>query len=149
MSKYTGVYILRIDHSWLIFVLTVKESSKFTFCGKYYRSSTIYKRLSTIRLMNAVSWRNTPLHWGPSHFLFYIPIKRPKAHRSHFKHNQPFHPIPGHQFWTCLLFCISSSYHFKLSQALLRNVRESNGKDLHRRHTYGTAHEYYSHGMVY
>ena len=33
-----------------------------SFCGKYYRLSTIYKGLSTIRLMNAVSWRNILLH---------------------------------------------------------------------------------------
>ena len=60
----------RITSSWLVFVLTVKESSNLTFCGKYYSLSTNYKRLSTIRLMNAVSWRNIPLHRGPSHFAF-------------------------------------------------------------------------------
>lgn len=69
--------LLRIVPSWLIFVLTVKESSKFSFCGKYYRSFTICKRLSTIRLMNAVSWRYVLALYIQS-FCFYIPHKRLK-----------------------------------------------------------------------
>lgn len=57
----------------------------FSFCGKYYRSSTICKRLSTIRLMNAVSWRACFVHVGfhpysPASriqsFCFYIPHER-------------------------------------------------------------------------
>jgi len=53
-----------------------------TFCGKYYRSSTICKRLSTIRLMNAVSWRYILASYIWS-FCFYIPAQTTKARRAH------------------------------------------------------------------
>jgi hypothetical protein len=46
------------------FVLAVKEPSNATFCGKYYRTPKFCKRLSTIRLMNAVSWRDMFTHIG-------------------------------------------------------------------------------------
>lgn len=68
------------------------------------------------------------------------------------QHNQSFYPItgsPAQPSQQKSAACISSRYHFKLSQALLQAFDESNGKVLHRRRSYGTPREYYPHDIVY
>ena len=57
ISFNTGVYC--VESAYITFFCSGCQGTIYlTFCGKYYRSSTICKELSTIRLMNAVSWRD-------------------------------------------------------------------------------------------
>ena len=94
ISFYTGVYSVESLHHDLFLFWLSRNHLKGSFCGKYYTSLTMCKRLSTIRLMNAVSWRYVFASYIRS-FCFYIPHKRPKLGGHTYKRSSAPYPIPG------------------------------------------------------
>lgn len=91
------------------------------------------------------TWTQGLPHPGWS-FYFYIPHERqrPGGHIStQISYTSSLAPSFGKS-----AACISSSYHIKLSQALLQAFDELNGKGSKKRRSYGTPREYYPHGIV-
>jgi len=84
------------------------------------------------------------IHWQS--FYFYIPHERPRpgGHIStQISYTSSLAPSFGKS-----AACISSSYHIKLSQALLQAFDELNGKVSKKRRSYGTPQKYYPSDIV-
>lgn len=144
ISLYTGMYRLRIDH-WDKKNVDCQVVTQNPFPSDIHtRLPVRYHSQNSLSPRTSLGQHSSQL--GPtSHYVlhprvviyFYIPHKRLKP-GGHLHHTFLSTPSLAPSFRKCAA-CLSSGYHFKLSQALRQAFIESNGKDFFKDRSYGTA----------